>query len=85
MVVSVFSAVCCLRADICMLCRPAIISAGTAASTRCFMADFLTSCFDVLFNLISQTNNLLIALPFFAIIISVLFGLVFKLIRGDYR
>lgn len=49
------------------------------------MADFLTSCFDVLFNLISQTNNLLIALPFFAIIISVLFGLVFKLIRGDYR
>lgn len=49
------------------------------------MIDFMTGCFDLLFNLLPQVDNILIMLPFFAIIISVLFSLTFKFIRGDYK
>lgn len=48
------------------------------------MSAFLTSCFDLLFDLLPNVDNVLIVLPFFAIFISVLFALTFKLIRGDY-
>lgn len=48
------------------------------------MSDFLLSCFDLLFDLLPQVDNVLIVLPFFGILLSVLFTLTFKLIRGDY-
>lgn len=48
------------------------------------MSDFLLSCFDLLFDLLTKVDNLLITLPFFAILLSVVFALTFKLIRGDY-
>lgn len=48
------------------------------------MSDFLLSCFDLLFDLLPKVDNLLITLPFFAIMLSVVFALTFKLIRGDY-
>mgnify|MGYP003234753301 CR=1 FL=1 len=57
---------------------------GRAHYARCFMSAFLTSCFDLLFDLLPKVDNVLIVLPFFAILISVLFALTFKLIRGDY-
>lgn len=49
------------------------------------MSDFLLNCFDLLFDLLPKVDNLLIVLPFFAILISVLFSLTFKFIRGDFR
>lgn len=48
------------------------------------MSDFLTSCFDVLFDLLPHIDNILIVLPFCAICLSVVISLTFKLIRGDY-
>lgn len=48
------------------------------------MSDFLLFCFDLLFDLLPKVDNLLITLPFFAILLSVVFALTFKLIRGDY-
>ena len=49
------------------------------------MVDFLTGCFDLLFDLLPNINNILIVLPFCAVLISVLFSLTFKFIRGDYK
>lgn len=49
------------------------------------MSDFLLNCFDLLFDLLPKVDNLVIVLPFFAILISVMLSLTFKLIRGDYR
>lgn len=49
------------------------------------MSEYLLNCFDLLFNLLPQVDNILITLPFFAVLISVLFALVFHLIRGEYR
>lgn len=48
------------------------------------MSDYLISCFDLLFDLLKFVDNIVIVLPFFAILISVLFGCVFNLIRGKY-
>ena len=79
------SAVCCLKID----------SSGPAARFYrgrpisflevIFLSDFLLNCFDLLFDLLPNIDNLLIVLPFFAILISVLFSLTFKFIRGDYK
>lgn len=49
------------------------------------LSDFLLNCFDLLFDLLPQVDNLVIVLPFFAILISVMLSLTFKLIRGDYK
>lgn len=49
------------------------------------MIDFMTGCFDLLFNLLPRVDNILITLPFFAIILSVLLSVSFKFIRGDYK
>lgn len=49
------------------------------------MVDFLLSCFDLLFDILPKVDNILITLPFFAILISVLFSVTFKFIRGDYK
>lgn len=49
------------------------------------MTDFLLSCFDLLFDLLPKVDNILIVLPFFAILISVMLSLTFKFIRGDYK
>ena len=49
------------------------------------LSDFLLNCFDLLFDLLPKVDNLLIVLPFFAILISVMFSLTFKFIRGDYK
>lgn len=82
-----FSAVCCLRID----------SPGPAARFYrgrpisfsflevILLSDFLLNCFDLLFDLLPKVDNLVIVLPFFAILISVMLSLTFKLIRGDYK
>ena len=49
------------------------------------LSDFLLNCFDLLFDLLPKVDNLVIVLPFFAILISVMLSLTFKLIRGDYK
>lgn len=47
------------------------------------MIDFMISCFDLLFNLL-KSDNMLVVLPFCALVVSFLFGLVFRLVRGKY-
>lgn len=47
------------------------------------MVDYMISCFDLLFNLI-KTDNLLVVLPFCSLVVSFLFALVYRLIRGKY-
>ena len=49
------------------------------------MIDFMTGCFDLLFDLIAQSNNILLLLPFCAIVLSILISLTFNFIRGDYK
>lgn len=49
------------------------------------MIDFMTGCFDLLFDLIAQSNNILVLLPFCAIILSILISFTFNFIRGDYK
>lgn len=49
------------------------------------MIDFMTGCFDLLFSLTSQVDNILIMLPFSAIVISILLSVSFKFIRGDFK
>lgn len=49
------------------------------------MIDFMTGCFDLLFDLIAQSNNILVLLPFCAIVLSILISVTFNLIRGDYK
>lgn len=49
------------------------------------MINFLTGCFDLLFDLIAQTNNILVLLPFCSIVLSILISVTFNLIRGDYK
>lgn len=49
------------------------------------MVVFLTACFDLLFDLLPNIDNILIVLPFCAALISALLALTFKLIRGDYK
>ena len=83
MAVSVSLAVCSPRTD--FYGRPRdCIAAGRVLFCEVFMSDFLLSCFDLLFDLLPKVDNLLITLPFFAILLSVVFALTFKLIRGDY-
>ena len=48
-----------------------------------FMISFMTSCFDLLFDLL-KSDNMLIVLPFCSLVVSFLFILVFRLIRGKY-
>ena len=47
------------------------------------MVDYMISCFDLLFNLINS-GNMLVVLPFCSLVVSFLFLLVFRLIRGKY-
>lgn len=47
------------------------------------MVSFMTSCFDLLFDLI-KLDNMLIVLPFCSLVVSFLFLLVSRLIRGKY-
>ena len=49
------------------------------------MIDFMTGCFDLLFDLLSQSTNILVLLPFCAIVLSILISVTFNLIRGDYK
>lgn len=49
------------------------------------MIDFLTGCFDLLFDLTAQCSNILVLLPFCAIVLSILISVTFNLIRGDYK
>lgn len=49
------------------------------------MVDFLTGCFDLLFDLIAQSNNILVLLPFCSIVLSILISVTFNFIRGDYK
>ncbi len=47
------------------------------------MISFMTSCFDLLFNLL-KVDNLVIILPFCSLVVSFLFLLVSRLIRGKF-
>ena len=47
------------------------------------MISFMTSCFDLLFDLL-KVDNLVIILPFCSLVVSFLFLFVFRLIRGKY-
>lgn len=47
------------------------------------MISFMTSCFDLLFDVLI-IDNMLIVLPFCSLVVSFLFLLVFRLIRGKY-
>lgn len=47
------------------------------------MISFMTSCFDLLFDLL-KVDNMLIVLPFCSLVVCFLFLLVFRLIRGKY-
>lgn len=47
------------------------------------MVSFMTSCFDLLFDLL-KVDNLVILLPFCALVVSSLFLLVSRLIRGKF-
>lgn len=47
------------------------------------MVSFMTSCFDLLFDLL-KVDNILVVLPFCSLVVSFLFLLVFRLIRGRY-
>ena len=49
------------------------------------MINFMTSCFDLLFNLIAASDNIIILLPFCAIVVSLLISLTFNLIRGKFK
>ena len=49
------------------------------------MINFLTGCFDLLFDLIAQSNNIIIFLPFCAIVLSILISVTFNFIRGVYK
>lgn len=48
-----------------------------------FMISFMTSCFDLLFDLL-KVDNLVIVLPFCSLVVSFLFLLVSRLIRGKF-
>lgn len=47
------------------------------------MISFMTSCFDLLFDLL-KVDNLVIVLPFCSLVVSFLFLLVSRFIRGKY-
>lgn len=47
------------------------------------MISFMISCFDLLFDLL-KVDNFVIVLPFCSLVVSFLFLLVFRLIRGKY-
>ena len=47
------------------------------------MISFMTSCFDLFFDLL-KFDNLVIVLPFCSLVVSFLFLLVSRLIRGKY-
>lgn len=47
------------------------------------MVSFMTSCFDLLFDLL-KVDNLVIVLPFCSLVVSFLFLLVSQLIRGKF-
>ena len=47
------------------------------------MVNFMISCFDLLFDLL-KSDNMLVVLPFCALVVSFLFSLVFRLVRGKY-
>lgn len=49
------------------------------------MINFMTGCFDLLFDLIAQSNNILVLLPFCAIVLSIFISVTFNLIRGEYK
>ena len=49
------------------------------------MIDFMTGCFDLFFDLIAQSNNILVLLPFCAIVLSILISTTFNFIRGAYK
>lgn len=48
-----------------------------------FLVDYMISCFDLFFNIIKQ-DNLLIVLPFCSLVFCFCFGIVIRLLKGDY-
>lgn len=49
------------------------------------MINFMTGCFDLLFDLIAQSNNILVLLPFCSIVLSILISTTFNFICGVYK
>lgn len=80
MVLSVSSDACFLAAN---LIGQRVIFSRCPFFLEVFMISFMTSCFDLLFDLL-KSDNMLIVLPFCSLVVSFLFILVFRLIRGKY-
>lgn len=45
---------------------------------------YISACFDLLFDVLKQADNILVFLPFASLVICFVFTLVFRLIRGKY-
>lgn len=45
---------------------------------------YISACFDLLFDVLKQADNILVFLPFASIVICFVFTLVFRMIRGKY-
>lgn len=55
---------------------------------RCFFlsaSSYISSCFDLLFDVLKHADNILVFLPFASLVICFVFTLVFRMIRGKYN
>lgn len=46
---------------------------------------YISSCFDLLFDVLKHADNILVFLPFASLVICFVFTLVFRMIRGKYN
>lgn len=47
-------------------------------------SSYIASCFDLLFDVLNHSDNILVFLPFASLVICFVFTLVFRMIRGKY-
>lgn len=47
-------------------------------------SSYISSCFDLLFDVLKHADNILVFLPFASLVICFVFTLVFRMIRGKY-
>lgn len=47
-------------------------------------SSYIASCFDLLFDVLKHSDNILVFLPFASLVICFVFTLVFRMIRGKY-
>lgn len=49
------------------------------------MSEFIISVFNIFLSLLRSSDNLIIFVPFACLFISLLFSVVFRLIKGSYK